>query len=157
MELGLGLGQLGQRFAVGDDAAAGDEPGAEPIRRELGTAQRHRPRAIAGGIDPVRSRFDFVLRAVGALLITIGIVYHVDHLIRRIGLPAVSVAIAASLAWFFAYVPRVYNPHFDSGHGDAAHWGDVKWVSFGVAYLLAALAGVLVLVHKRQLERRRSG
>jgi len=112
---------------------------------------------IAGGIDPVRNRFDFVLRAVGALLITIGIVYHVDHLIRRIGLPAVSVAIAASLAWFFAYVPRVYNPHFDSGHGDAAHWGDVKWVSFGVAYLLAALAGVLVLVHKRQLERRRSG
>jgi hypothetical protein len=104
---------------------------------------------IAGGIDPVRNRFDFVLRAVGALLITIGIVYHVDHLTRRIGLPAVSVAIAASLAWFFAYVPRVWNPHYDF----SSSWGDVKWVSFGVAYLLAALAGVLVLVHKRKLER----
>jgi hypothetical protein len=104
---------------------------------------------IAGGIDPVRNRFDFVLRAVGALLITIGIVYHVDHLIRRIGLPAVSVAIFASLAWFFAYVPRVYNPHFDS----SSSWGDVKWVAFGVAYLLAALAGVFVLVRKLQMER----
>jgi hypothetical protein len=108
---------------------------------------------IAGGIDPTRNRFDFVLRAVGALLITIGIVYHVDHLTRRIGLPAVSVGILASLCWFFAYVPRVYNPHFDSGVGDAASWGDVKWVAFGVAYLLAALAGVFVLMHKKQLER----
>ena len=102
------------------------------------------------GPNPVvRSRFDFVLRAVGALLITIGIVYHIDHLTRRIGLPAVSVGILASLAWFFAYVPRVYNPHYDF----SASWGDVKWVAFGVAYLLAALAGVLVLVHKKQLER----
>ena len=102
------------------------------------------------GPNPVvRSRFDFVLRAVGALLITVGIVYHIDHLTRRIGLPAVSVGILASLAWFFAYVPRVYNPHYDF----SASWGDVKWVAFGVAYLLAALAGVLVLVHKKQLER----
>jgi hypothetical protein len=105
---------------------------------------------ISGGLDPVRNRFDFVLRAVGALLITVGIVYHIDHLIRRIGLPAVSVGIAASLAWFFAYVPRVYNPHYDF----STSWGDVKWVAFGVAYLLAALAGVLVLLHKKQLERR---
>jgi hypothetical protein len=104
---------------------------------------------IAGGLDPVRNRFDFVLRALGALLITIGIVYHVDHLTRRIGLPGVSVAIAASLAWFFAYVPRVYNPHFDA----SSSWGDVKWVAFGVAYLLAALAGALVLVRKLRLER----
>jgi hypothetical protein len=107
---------------------------------------------ISGGIDPTRNRFDFVLRAVGALLITVGIVYHVDHLTRRIGLPAVCVGIAASLAWFFAYVPRVWNPHYDF----SSSWGDVKWISFGCAYLLAALAGVLVLVHKRQLERQSS-
>ena len=105
---------------------------------------------ISGGLDPVRNRFDFVLRAVGALLITVGIVYHIDHLTRRIGLAAVSVGIAASLAWFFAYVPRVYNPNYDF----STSWGDVKWVAFGVAYLLAALAGVLVLLHKQQLERR---
>ena len=102
------------------------------------------------GPNPViRSRFDFILRAVGALLITVGIVSHIDHLTRRIGMLAVSVGILASLAWFFAYVPRVYNPHYDF----SANWGDVKWVAFGVAYLLAALAGVFVLVRKRQLER----
>lgn len=102
------------------------------------------------GPDPVvRSRFDFILRAVGALLITLGIVSHIDHLTRRIGLAAVAVGILASLAWFFAYVPRVYNPHYDF----SASWGDVKWVAFGVAYLLAALAGALVLVRKVQLER----
>jgi len=104
---------------------------------------------IAGGIDPVRNRFDFILRAVGALLITVGIVSHIDHLVRRIGMLAVSVGILASLAWFFAYVPRVYNPHFDA----SSSWGDVKWVAFGVAYLLAALAGALVLMRKVQLER----
>lgn len=103
------------------------------------------------GPNPVmRSRFDFILRAVGALLITVGIVSHIDHLIRRIGLAAVSVGIAASVAWFFAYVPRVYNPHYDF----SASWGDVKWVAFGVAYLLAALAGALVLMRKMQIERR---
>jgi len=102
------------------------------------------------GPNPViRSRFDFVLRAVGALLITVGIVSHIDHLTRRIGIVAVSVGILASLAWFFAYVPRVYNPHYDF----SASWGDVKWVAFGVAYLLAALAGVLVIMRKLQLER----
>ena len=104
---------------------------------------------ISGGLFTVRNRFDFILRAVGALLITVGIVNHVDHLTRRIGLPAVSIGILASLCWFFAYVPRVYNPHFDFSSG----WGDVKWVAFGVAYLLAALAGVFVLMHKKQLER----
>jgi hypothetical protein len=97
----------------------------------------------------VRSRFDFVLRAVGALLITVGIVNHIDHLTRRIGFSAVAVGIVASLAWFFAYVPRVYNPSFDGSSG----WSDVKWVAFGVAYLLAALAGALVLARKLQLER----
>ena len=61
-----------------------------------------------------------------------------------------SIGILASLAWFFAYVPRVYNPHYDF----SAAWGDVKWIAFGVAYLLAALAGVLVLMRKRQLEPR---
>jgi hypothetical protein len=59
------------------------------------------------------------------------------------------VGIAASLALFLAYAPRVYILHFDA----SSSWGDVKWVSFGCAYLLAALAGVLVLVHKRQMER----
>jgi hypothetical protein len=103
------------------------------------------------GSNPVvRSRFDFVLRAVGALLITVGIVSHIDHLTRRIGLAAVTIGIAASLAWFFAYVPRVYNPSYDGFSG----WSDVKWVAFGLAYLLAALAGALVLARKIQLERR---
>jgi hypothetical protein len=97
-----------------------------------------------------RSRFDFILRAVGALLITIGIVNHIDHLTRRIGFWAVVVGIAASLAWFFAYVPRVYNPHYDVSES----WGDAKWVAFGLAYLLAAFAGALVLARKLQLERR---
>jgi hypothetical protein len=102
------------------------------------------------GANPVvRSRFDFILRAVGALLITIGIVNHIDHLTRRIGFWSVVVGIAASLAWFFAYVPRVYNPHYDFSES----WGDAKWVAFGLAYLLAALAGALVLVRKLQLER----
>jgi hypothetical protein len=95
-----------------------------------------------------RTRFDFILRAVGALLITIGIVSHIDHLTRRIGLASVSIGILASLCWFFAYVPRVYNPAYDFD----ASWSDVKWVAFGLAYLLAALAGVLVIMRKRRLE-----
>jgi hypothetical protein len=96
-----------------------------------------------------RTRYDFILRAVGALLITIGIVNHIDHLTRRIGFWAVVIGIAASLAWFFAYVPRVWNPHYDFSES----WGDAKWVAFGLAYLLAALAGALVLARKLQLER----
>ena len=82
-------------------------------------------------------------------LITVGIVSHIDHLVRPIGMLTVSIGILASLAWFFAYVPRVYNPHYDF----SANWGDVKWVAFGVAYLLAALAGALVVMRKLQLER----
>jgi len=96
-----------------------------------------------------RTRFDFLLRAVGALLITVGIVTHIDHLTRRIGLPAVVVGILASLCWFAAYLPRVYNPSFDF----SASWSDMKWVAFGCAYLLAALAGGLVLIRKLRLER----
>jgi TRAP-type mannitol/chloroaromatic compound transport system permease small subunit len=96
-----------------------------------------------------RTRFDFILRSVGALLITLGIVTHIDHLTRRIGLAAVVVGILASLCWFGAYLPRVYNPSFDFD----ASWSDVKWVLFGCAYLLAALAGALVLMRKLRLER----
>ncbi len=100
------------------------------------------------GGDP-RSRFDFMLRAVGALLITVGIITHIDHLTRRIGLPAVVTGIAASVCWFLAYAPRVYNPSFDG----STSWSDVKWVAFGVAYLLASLAAALVLARKLRLER----
>ena len=96
-----------------------------------------------------RNRFDFILRAVGALLITVGIVTHIDHLTRRIGLAAVVVGIVASLCWFAAYLPRVYNPAYDFD----ASWSDMKWVAFGLAYLLAALAGGLVLMRKLRLER----
>jgi hypothetical protein len=96
-----------------------------------------------------RTRFDFILRAVGALLITVGIVTHIDHLTRRIGLSAVVVGIVASLFWFAAYLPRVYNPAFDFD----ASWSDAKWVLFGLAYLLAALAGGLVFLRKLRLER----
>ena len=39
LELRLRLGELGQRFAVGDDAAAGDQPGRPAIGRES-SAQR---------------------------------------------------------------------------------------------------------------------
>ena len=105
---------------------------------------------VGDTVPVVRSRYDFILRAVGALLITVGIVNHIDHLTRRIGFWAVVTGIAASLAWFFAYVPRVWNPHYDFSES----WGDAKWVAFGLAYLLAALAGALVLLRKLQLERR---
>lgn len=100
------------------------------------------------GGDP-RSRFDFMLRAVGALLITVGIITHIDHLTRRIGLPAVVAGIAGSVCWFLAYLPRVYNPSFDG----SASWSDAKWVAFGVAYLLGSLACALVLARKHRLER----
>jgi hypothetical protein len=96
-----------------------------------------------------RTRFDFILRAVGALLIVVGIVTHIDHLTRRIGLAAVATGILASVCWFFAYVPRVYDPANDFDPS----WSDVKWVAFGCAYLLAAVAGALVIMRKVRLER----
>ena len=52
LELGLGLGQLGQRVAVGDDAAAGHQPGPAPVGGQLGAADGDGPRAVAGGVDP---------------------------------------------------------------------------------------------------------
>ena len=67
---------------------------------------------------------------------------------RRIGFAAVAIGIAASVCWFIAYVPRVYDPAYDFD----ASWSDVKWVAFGLAYGLAALAGILVFVRKRRLE-----
>lgn len=100
------------------------------------------------GGDP-RTRFDFILRAVGALLVIVGIITHIDHLTRRIGLPAVVAGIAGSVCWFLAYVPRVYNPSFDG----SASWSDAKWVAFGVAYLLGSLTCALVLGRKLRLER----
>ena len=46
LELGLGLGQLGQRVAVGDDAAAGDQPGRAAVvgrARRSGASTAHVP------------------------------------------------------------------------------------------------------------------
>ena len=50
LELGPGLGQLDRRVAVGHDPVAGEHPG--PVAVDLGRADRHRPRAAAGGVDP---------------------------------------------------------------------------------------------------------
>ncbi len=52
LELGLGLGELGQRVAVGDDAAAGQQAGPAAVGGQLGAADGDGPRAVAGGVDP---------------------------------------------------------------------------------------------------------
>ena len=46
------LGELCVRIAVGDDAAAGDQARGAAIIGEFGAADRHRPGAVAGCIDP---------------------------------------------------------------------------------------------------------
>ena len=50
LELGLRLGQLGPRLAVGHDAAAGEEARRGAV--DLGAADGHRPRPVAGPVDP---------------------------------------------------------------------------------------------------------
>ena len=52
LELGLGLGELGQRVAVGDDAATGVEAGPVAGGVELGTADHDRPGPVAGSVEP---------------------------------------------------------------------------------------------------------
>ena len=52
LQLGLGLGELAERLAVGDDAAAGDEARRAPVGGQLGAADGDGPRAVAGGVDP---------------------------------------------------------------------------------------------------------
>ncbi len=52
LELGLRFGEFGRRIAVGDDAASGHEASRGPIGRQLGAADRHRPRAVAERVDP---------------------------------------------------------------------------------------------------------
>ena len=52
LELGLGLGELGERIAVRDDAPAGVQPRPAAVRRQLGAPDRDRPRPVPGRVDP---------------------------------------------------------------------------------------------------------
>ena len=52
LELGLGLGQLGKWFAVGDDSAACVEVGRAAIVTELGATNRHREDAVSVSVEP---------------------------------------------------------------------------------------------------------
>src|SRR5581483_6582811 len=49
-ELHLRLGPLGVGVGPGHDPGAGHEAGPAPV--ELGAPERHRPLAVAGGVDP---------------------------------------------------------------------------------------------------------
>ena len=91
-------------------------------------------------------RGPFVMMCVGSVLAAIGVISHVEHLIPRIGLAAVIVAILAPL--FYAANP--FLAAFDPGNAaTSTYWH----VCLGIGTLLGALACVLALAKKRSTDR----
>ena len=100
---------------------------------------------ILGRIN-IDGRGPFVLMCVGSVLAAIGVISHVEHLIPRIGLAAVIVAILAPL--FYAANP--FLAAFDPANAaTSTYWH----VCLGIGTLLGALACVLAFAKKRSTDR----
>ena len=77
LELGLRLGEFGDRIAVGDDAAAGHEPGRVTVGGEFGAADGDRPRAVANAstqptAPPYRPRSNPSTRSISSMAARVG-------------------------------------------------------------------------------------
>ena len=98
------------------------------------------------GLASVPGRGPLVLAGVGWVLLTIGVISHVEHLVPRIGLGAVIAAILAPIFWAANFLFNAIDPT------SAAN--NVFWrVCLGIGTLLGALACALALQKKRSTDR----
>ena len=93
------------------------------------------------------NRNPFILMCGGAILVAIGVISHVEHLVPRIGLPAVIAAIVAPVLFALAWVPAALNP------ANVASRLITPTTFLGVGALLGALACVLALRKKLSTDR----
>jgi len=92
------------------------------------------------------NRNPYILMCGGAILVAIGIVSHVEHLIPRVGLPAVIAGVVAPILFAVAWIPDALNP------ANIASRLIAPSVFLGIGALLGALACVLALVKKRSTD-----
>ncbi|MEI7592421.1 MAG: hypothetical protein WCK41_04300 [Actinomycetes bacterium] len=95
------------------------------------------------------SSFANVLSFFGALFVAIGIITHIDHLAKRIGIGAVTLGIIASASAVIAALPGMFKL-------DTLRWQQTTLALRGIEFLCAALALVLVITHKKSIESARA-
>ena len=92
-------------------------------------------------------RSSYILMCAGAVLIAIGVISHVEHLVSRIGLPAVIAAILAPMFFCLAAAPNAFNPE------GAASQARFLSLCLGIGALLASLACALAFGKKLRTDR----
>jgi hypothetical protein len=96
------------------------------------------------------SRVVFVLEVVGAVLIALGIVNHIDHLGRQLGHLAVGIGVVGALLWAGAQLPYAIDP----GNKGTTDWYRFEFGLKGAGLLLFAVTLFLAVWRKEaQLER----
>ena len=80
-------------------------------------------------------------------MIAIGVISHVEHLVSRIGLPAVIAAILAPMFFCLAAAPNAFNPE------GAASQARFLSLCLGIGALLASLACALAFGKKLRTDR----
>jgi len=96
------------------------------------------------------SRAGFASLSIGAILLVIALILHVDHLSYRIGRPAVVLLILTGIIYGLCLLPFVLKPSLSIQHAWSNYSGAI-WAStfVGMGLALAAIA-----VHKeRQIEK----
>ena len=99
------------------------------------------------GLASDTSRSAPVLSCAGGLLVVIAVISHVEHLVPRIGLPAVIASVIAPLVWAATTAPQIVDP---ANTKSFATWGQG---CLGIAALLGALACALALQKKISTDR----
>ncbi len=95
------------------------------------------------------SRVVFVLEVLGAALIALGIVTHIDHLGRQLGHLGVGLGIVGALLWAGAQLPYAIDP----GNKGTTDWYRFEFGMKGAGLLLFSVALFIAVWRKeRQLE-----
>ena len=99
-------------------------------------------------VEPSGNRFDWILAAVGSLLVSVALTMHFEHLCRRFGRVAIVIAVIGAFLWSLAYVLMAINPHALP----TSTWYNILFTCYGVSHLLTAVTMLLVARRERGLE-----
>ncbi|CAB4957304.1 unannotated protein [freshwater metagenome] len=107
---------------------------------------------LAYAEDLVGTRFAWGMQAAGPILLALALATHLDHLARRLGVAAVTVAIVGAGVWSLTTVAFVFDPPL----AQSATWGPLCfWGVYGAGIVLGGVSGVLVIARKARATRGR--